>query len=83
MSKRRRMLVPISVRAALQRINRKLAPELRAVRKCPPKSRGFRELGRYYHVDMSSNMVTITHIDLTDFGQELGVLAEWETVVDK
>ncbi len=71
----------VSERALIQRINRKLAPELRGLK----KSRGWRaehELGKYWILDFHSNFADELDIDLEDYGRELGALKEWEKLVD-
>ncbi|MCP4607028.1 MAG: hypothetical protein GY847_42030 [Proteobacteria bacterium] len=71
----------VSERALMQRINRKLAPERRGLR----KSRGWRaehELGEYWILDFYSNFADELFIDLEDYGRELGALKEWEKLAD-
>jgi hypothetical protein len=74
--------VPVSVRAVTQRINRKLAPGGRQLRKC--RSERWRsELGNYYLLDIAHNAVMTRHVDLEALGRELGALEEWETVASE
>jgi hypothetical protein len=79
--------VPVSERALLQRVNRRLAKDNEQLR----TARGFRDglyrhedstLGRYYAVDLSRNVVTAAHIDLEKWGRELEVLKPWEVLQD-
>ncbi len=73
--------VPISERALIARINRKLKPEgekLKTLR----GERWFSDLGRYYTVDENRNAVRDTHVNLEDWGRELGVLKAWERLAD-
>ncbi len=79
---KKKMLSPVSARAIQQRINRKLAARGETLKKCPVKSQWFSDLGGYYCVNTNHNHLTSTHIDLEEMGRELGVLAEWETVID-
>lgn len=69
--------VAVSERALIQRINRKLAPDLEQLKK--NRSPG-NELGDYYVLDLNRNFVTAQNVDPEALGRELGVLAEWETV---
>ncbi len=81
--------VPVTMRALLQRINRKYAAIAREEGLGWPgneikKSRG-REasnIGDYYLLDTVRNFVKESDVDPADIGRELKVLAEWETVVD-
>jgi hypothetical protein len=43
--------VPVTMRALVQRINRKLKPEWRRLHACRRNSRVWRDLGDYYVVD--------------------------------
>ena len=74
--------VPVSERAAIQRINRKLAPEGCKLL----KTRGmqaFLNLGTYHVIDVHRNHVVDSHIDLEAFGRKWGAIAGWETVVEE
>jgi hypothetical protein len=72
--------VPVSVRALVQRINRKLAQAGQALR----TTRGNRwrsNLGHYYVLNLELNYIARTRVDLEALGRELGVLSPWESVV--
>jgi hypothetical protein len=74
-----RTQVPVSLRALVQRINRKLAHDGEVLKKL----RGERyraEFGTYYIVNLDRNCLETTDVDPVALGQELGVLAAWETV---
>ena len=71
--------VPVSMRALLQRINRRLAKEEEVLKKLRgERYRG--DFGDYYIVNWRFNLVKRTHIDPVALAQELDVLAAWETV---
>jgi hypothetical protein len=77
--------VPVSERAVLQRVNRKLAPQYEALRKW--RSAGYQsgenwEPGDIYHVDYSRNAMLEVKIDLESFARKLGVIADWETITE-
>lgn len=72
--------VTISERALLARINRKLKQDNEQVRKCKVDSRSYWDLGSYYVIDLSKNAVTATHVDLSKWGRELKVLADFEVL---
>jgi hypothetical protein len=73
--------VPVSVRALIQRINRKLAPEGEALRTTRRRWRS--NLGDYYLVDLNRNFVTQQRVNLEALGRELGVLSPWEALVEE
>lgn len=75
----KRPKVGISVRAVLQRINRKLKPDLQAVK----VSRGAamqQQCGEFYVIDYRLNFIVESDIDPESYARELGVLQGWETV---
>lgn len=61
--------------ALILRINRRLAKDDQAVRKCRETSRDHNELGDYYVVNTSMNVIVAKQVDLEEYGRELGVLA--------
>ena len=68
----------LTERALIARINRKLANDSQALKKCRENSQWFNELGYYYIVDETLNTITAQNIKLDKLGKELGVLAEFE-----
>jgi hypothetical protein len=69
--------VPVSARAILQRINRKLKPDWKQLN----TGRGWlleRTVGRYYVIDIRRNCVTQQYVDVEDPARELKVLQSWE-----
>jgi hypothetical protein len=73
---------PVTVRALIQRINRKLAPDYRKIMKCRENANGWDYLGEYYVVDLLHNNVVDTHVDLKKIAVKLKAMGEWETVVN-
>lgn len=73
--------VPVTLRAVIQRINRKLAPD-NEVLKAARGARMQQEVGDYYIVDFSKNAVTRMDADPEKLARELGVLKDWETLAD-
>jgi hypothetical protein len=72
--------VPVTERALIQRVNRKLWHDDEMVK----TSRGARaelDLGRHYIVNWRINGLTHRNIDLEDWGRELGVLRDYEELV--
>lgn len=72
---------PISTRAVISRINRKLRPDMRRLRACRPNSRWWSDLGDHYIVDLDLNAVVDSHIDPEAYGRDLGVVRPFEQVV--
>ena len=70
--------VPVTERALLQRINRKLE-SVRATRNIPLHDPSF---GKYMRVDVNRNLIIDRDVDLSDLGRELKVLAPWESVIE-
>jgi hypothetical protein len=69
--------VPISERALIQRLNRKLASQDQKLL----TARGSRmqlDVGRYYVVNRKHNWVEAKDIDLEEWGREHGALHLWE-----
>jgi hypothetical protein len=71
----------VTMRALLQRINRKLKTEDQLLR----TSRGSEgnELGTFYALDFTRNVVVAKHVNPVEWGRELGVLASCERVADE
>lgn len=76
--------IPVTERALIQRINRKLIKKNEVLKKTPPE-RGKEGIstvrwnyGDYYILDQTRNQVSRGHLDLESFGRELGALGEWE-----
>jgi hypothetical protein len=71
----------VSQAALIKRINRKLAHLGEQLKTCRGE-RWLHELGTYYTIDTNRNSITGKHIDLEQYGRELGVLAPCESVDD-
>ena len=70
--------VPITERALIQRINRKLAQDDKRLLVSKPSSRWLDTTGRHYLVDVSRNANIDYHVDIEALGRELNVLRDWE-----
>jgi hypothetical protein len=75
--------VPVSTRALLARLNRKLRHEDLMVKTCAPYRRGYDELGDFYVVNTNRNWIAEKNIDLEDFAREYEVLKPWEKLVEE
>lgn len=70
--------MPVSPRALLARINRKLVHDGECMKTCRSDSRWWHDLGDYYVVDLSRNFLTHKHYDLEEWGRDLGCLKPYE-----
>jgi hypothetical protein len=73
---------PVTTRAVVQRINRKLKPERRRLYACRRNSRWWRDLGDFYVTDIYRNTIVDTRVDPETYGRRLGVLQPFEKVAD-
>ena len=85
MAKPKLKKVPISERALIQRINRRLKQDgemLRTARRLDAGGYWVEDsnLGRYYTIDVERNFIVQTFLDLEAYGRKLKVLAEWEAL---
>jgi len=75
----RKQKVPITMRALIQRINRKLAQDdevLHAAR----SERARQDVGDYFVVDIRHGGINHKNVDVDALGRDLGVLRPWEEV---
>jgi len=73
-------MVPITERALLQRINRRLRAGNEVLKRTRDNGRAAAELGEFYALDISRNIITAVHVDLEEWGRDLGALRPWEHV---
>ena len=74
--------IPVSERALIGRINRRLRHEGRLLR----TARGqavVSSVGRFYVIDINRNWIVWQNIDLEALGRELGVLQPWERMEEQ
>jgi hypothetical protein len=64
----------LAEQALLARINRRLRPKGKMVRKCPKHSPIYYELGDYYLLDSGMNLLLRSDVNLIELGRDLGVL---------
>ncbi len=78
MAKKQR--VPVTGRALIQRINRRLARDSKQLK--TSRTANTQEMvGKYFVVDTFRNAVIDTNVDLEALGRKLEVLQAWEEVV--
>jgi hypothetical protein len=70
---------PVSTRALVQRVNRKLVPEGRRLKK-PRTARGRSDLGEFFIVDVSLGAIVQANVDPEALARGLGALQPWEKV---
>jgi hypothetical protein len=81
----KRNTIPVSERAIVQRINRKFLVEDGAPARELKKTRGGRakfDLGDFYVLNTERNTIDEHHVDLETLARELGVLADWEHIIE-
>lgn len=79
---KQRPTYPVSQRAAIMRINRRLESDgkrLRLTRGLLAENR----LGKYYVVNSTIDSIVEKNVDLTELGRRLGVFETWEEVADE
>lgn len=76
--------VPVTTRALIQRINRKLAHEDEKLLTAR-LYRGHEDsnVGRYYIIDTRRNIIEDDHVDLETFARDLKVMEGWEELADE
>lgn len=74
--------VPVTMRAVIARINRKLKPDLEAL-KISRSARLRFDVGQYYIVDYRINAIQHHNVDPEAMARELDCLAAWEEVRDE
>lgn len=67
----RDMRKPVSMRALIARINRKLKPEFKAL-KATRGARAKLDFGDYYVVEYNHNFIDAAHVDPEGWGRDLG-----------
>ena len=73
--------VPVSERALLQRINRRLRDDVECVRKTRQSLLERQpDFGDYFRLDLMKNAIIDRDVDLEDLGRELKALASWESL---
>jgi hypothetical protein len=73
--------VPVTSRALLQRINRRLQRDGERVR-AYRGGRSWSQLGDFYRFDTKRNFLCEGHVDLEGLGRELGVLKPYEGLAE-
>ena len=74
--------VPVSMRAVIQRINRKLADDDEVLKTTRGERARF-DLGDYYILDQRRNFIAAKYVDPEELARKIGVLAEWEEVASE
>ena len=74
--------VPVSMRAVIQRINRKLTDDDEVLKTTRGERARF-DLGDYYILDQRRNFIAAKYVDPEELARKIGVLAEWEEVASE
>ena len=72
--------VPVSVRAIIQRLNRKLKEKGQILKATRDGSAAEVDMGKYYIIDIDRNILMYHHTDLENCARNNGALAEWEAI---
>jgi len=72
------MKKPVSQRALMSRINRKLAKQDEVLKKSSPNAKFHSTTGDYYIVNTVSNNIIDTSVHIETLGRECGALADFE-----
>jgi len=75
------LIVKITERELLQRINRKLAKNIEGLKKSG-SDKSHNKADDYYTIEFDQNKITATDVDLEKLGKELGVLKDFEKLED-
>ncbi len=73
---------PVTTKAITARINRKLKPDFKMLR----KTRGRimqSNFGQFHVIDLRRNRILDTHVDLEAYARELGVMRGYEFIEDE
>jgi hypothetical protein len=82
MAKAKPRKIGVTMRAVIQRINRKLALDLKVLK----TTRGdwhSNDLGHYYMIDLRGNYMLHKSVDPEELAHKLGVLKGWEAVTQE
>ena len=71
--------VPVTRRAVMQRVNRKLGQRNEALRAWRTSSNEY-SVGDLYHLDFAANAVLDVNVNLEPFAREVGALQPWEDI---
>jgi hypothetical protein len=74
--------VPVSTRALIQRVNRKLEAKNMQL-KVTRGMRAVADLGEFYVIDASRNFVVDKYVNIEELGRKVGALQPWEKLADK
>jgi hypothetical protein len=72
-------MTTVTLNAVIKRINRKLRPDLEALKRTR-SARAQLELGDYYVIDYRGNLILDKDVDPEEYGRDLGVVGDWERV---
>ena len=72
--------IPISRRALIRRINRRLRKDALRLKISRPNSRALAELGEYYHVDDRNHVTGPDVPDIEAYARAIGALQDFEVL---
>ena len=74
--------VPVTMRALVQRINRRLASESQCLKKARGKT-AMTDLGAYYVLHYGNNTIVALKVNVPALAQDLGALKPWEALEEE
>ena len=74
--------LPVTERALLGRVNRDLKYADEIVKRCRPDTRGADAFGRFFQVSTKTGKLVKQDLDLEKLARDLGVMHDWETMID-
>jgi hypothetical protein len=80
MVKTKRGRVPVSKRAVLARVNRRLRMNGELLKRS--RGRYAADIGDYYVLDVGRNFIVRKHVDLESLAREIDALADYEQLTD-
>jgi len=75
------MIVKITQRELVRRINQKIAKNIEGVKKSKD-GEAHNETDEYYTIEFDQNNIITTDVDIEKLGKELGVLKDFEKLED-
>lgn len=72
---------PVTQRALLARVNRKLAADGQRMKQARQGTRAHQDLGDFYVIDLSRNALEASHCDLETWARDMGAMAPYERLV--
>lgn len=70
----------VSENALVARINRRIESDGLRLKRCAERSRAFSSVGRFHVIDVDRGAIVRDHVEIEDYGREVGALAKFESL---